>query len=135
MYVYHSKKMFFWRVEQFNTETVPVSICLISPADPCGDPNKFIPQRNGKIMFIFVIPLVQAFWYSLNTYDILTGSSRFVGLRYYERLLGDFEQFRRMNRLLEIGCGAGLFLSAAREAMRLADGKLSIPCRFIHKDL
>lgn len=42
-------------------------------------------------LFIFVIPLIQAFWYSLNTYDILTGSSRFVGLRYYERLLGDPE--------------------------------------------
>lgn len=42
-------------------------------------------------LFIFVVPLIQAFWYSLNTYDILTGSSRFVGLRYYERMLGDPE--------------------------------------------
>jgi ABC-type sugar transport system permease subunit len=39
--------------------------------------------------FIFVVPLIQALWYSVNTYDILTGSSRFVGLRYYERMLGD----------------------------------------------
>ncbi|MEX0325413.1 MAG: 50S ribosomal protein L16 [Puniceicoccaceae bacterium] len=30
---------------------------------------------------------------------------------------------------------SGVSLSAAREAMRLADGKLPIPCRFIHKDL
>lgn len=29
----------------------------------------------------------------------------------------------------------GVPLSAAREAMRLADGKLPIRCRFIHKDL
>ena len=29
---------------------------------------------------------------------------------------------------------SGVSLSAAREAMRLADGKLPIPCRFIHKD-
>lgn len=42
-------------------------------------------------LFIFVIPLIQAFWYSLNTYDILTGSSRFVGTKYYERMLGDPE--------------------------------------------
>src|SRR5689334_10518028 len=42
-------------------------------------------------LFIFVIPLIQAFWYSLNTYDILTGSSKFVGLRYYQRMLGDPE--------------------------------------------
>jgi ABC-type sugar transport system permease subunit len=42
-------------------------------------------------LFIFVVPLIQAFWYSVNTYDILTGSSRFVGLRYYERMLGDPE--------------------------------------------
>lgn len=38
---------------------------------------------------IFVVPLIGAFWYSLNTYDIMTGASKFVGLRYYERLLGD----------------------------------------------
>jgi large subunit ribosomal protein L16 len=30
---------------------------------------------------------------------------------------------------------SGVSLSAAREAMRLADGKLPITCRFIHKDL
>ena len=30
---------------------------------------------------------------------------------------------------------SGVSLSAAREAMRLADGKLPIHCRFIHKDL
>lgn len=29
----------------------------------------------------------------------------------------------------------GVSLSAAREAMRLADGKLPIRCRFIHRDL
>lgn len=45
----------------------------------------------GFFSFIFVLPLIQAFWYSLNNYDIMTGSSRFVGLRYYERLLGDPE--------------------------------------------
>lgn len=30
---------------------------------------------------------------------------------------------------------SGVSISAAREAMRLADGKLPIRCRFIHKDL
>jgi large subunit ribosomal protein L16 len=30
---------------------------------------------------------------------------------------------------------SGVSLSAAREAMRLADGKLPIRCRFIHRDL
>lgn len=30
---------------------------------------------------------------------------------------------------------SGVSISAAREAMRLADGKLPIHCRFIHKDL
>lgn len=30
---------------------------------------------------------------------------------------------------------SGVSVSAAREAMRLADGKLPIRCRFIHKDL
>lgn len=30
---------------------------------------------------------------------------------------------------------SGVSISAAREAMRLADGKLPITCRFIHKDL
>jgi large subunit ribosomal protein L16 len=30
---------------------------------------------------------------------------------------------------------SGVPISAARESMRLADGKLPIPCRFIHKDL
>lgn len=30
---------------------------------------------------------------------------------------------------------SGVSLSAAREAMRLADGKMPIRCRFIHKDL
>lgn len=29
---------------------------------------------------------------------------------------------------------SGVSLTNAREAMRLADGKLPIPCRFIHKD-
>jgi len=29
---------------------------------------------------------------------------------------------------------SGVSLSAAREAMRLADGKLPLRCRFIHKD-
>jgi multiple sugar transport system permease protein len=41
--------------------------------------------------FIFVIPLIQAFWYSLNIYDIQTGASKFVGLRNYQRMLGDKE--------------------------------------------
>lgn len=40
-------------------------------------------------MFIFVLPVLQAFWYSLNSFDILTGSSRFVGLRNYGRLMVD----------------------------------------------
>lgn len=39
--------------------------------------------------FIFVVPLIQAFWYSLNIYDIQTGASKFVGTRMYERMLGD----------------------------------------------
>ncbi|NDV62650.1 50S ribosomal protein L16 [Puniceicoccales bacterium CK1056] len=30
---------------------------------------------------------------------------------------------------------SGVSITAAREAMRLADGKLPITCRFIHKDL
>ena len=30
---------------------------------------------------------------------------------------------------------SGVSVTAAREAMRLADGKLPIPCRFVHKDL
>ena len=30
---------------------------------------------------------------------------------------------------------SGVSITAARESMRLADGKLPIPCRFIHKDL
>ena len=30
---------------------------------------------------------------------------------------------------------SGVSISNAREAMRLADGKLPMPCRFIHKDL
>lgn len=30
---------------------------------------------------------------------------------------------------------SGVSLTAAREAMRLADGKLPLPCRFIHKDI
>ncbi len=40
---------------------------------------------------IFVVPLISGFWYSVNTYDIMTGASRFVGLKYYQRLLGDPE--------------------------------------------
>jgi ABC-type sugar transport system permease subunit len=40
---------------------------------------------------IFVLPVIQAFWYSLNNYDIMTGASRWVGARYYERLLTDPE--------------------------------------------
>ena len=39
--------------------------------------------------FIFVVPLLQAFWYSLNIYDIQTGASKFVGTRMYERMLAD----------------------------------------------
>lgn len=39
--------------------------------------------------FIFVLPVAQAFWYSLNNFDILTGSSQFVGLRNYGRMLAD----------------------------------------------
>lgn len=39
--------------------------------------------------FIFVLPVAQAFWYSLNNFDILTGSSRFVGLNNYARMLAD----------------------------------------------
>ncbi len=30
---------------------------------------------------------------------------------------------------------SGVSLSAAREALRLADGKIPLRCRFIHKDL
>lgn len=40
-------------------------------------------------LLIFVLPVAQAFWYSLNVYDIQTGRSRFVGVRHYGRLLGD----------------------------------------------
>ena len=40
---------------------------------------------------IFVLPVIQAFWYSVNNYDIMTGASRWVGARYYERLLTDPE--------------------------------------------
>lgn len=40
-------------------------------------------------LFIFVIPLVQAIWYSLNIYDIETGTSRFIGLRNYQRMVAD----------------------------------------------
>jgi len=40
---------------------------------------------------IFVVPLISGFWYSVNTYDIMTGASKFVGLKYYQRLLGDPE--------------------------------------------
>jgi ABC-type sugar transport system permease subunit len=65
---------------------------------------------------IFVVPLIQAFWYSLNTYDIMTGSSRFVGLRYYERLLGDPEFWNGL-RVAVVFCavvlGAGLLFQLA----------------------
>jgi ABC-type sugar transport system permease subunit len=39
--------------------------------------------------FIFVIPFIQTFWYSLTSYDVLTGSARFLGTRNYERVLAD----------------------------------------------
>lgn len=39
--------------------------------------------------FIFVVPLIQAFWYSVNIYDIQTGASKFVGTRMYERMFAD----------------------------------------------
>jgi len=40
-------------------------------------------------LLIFVLPVAQAFWYSLTIHDIYTGQSRFVGLRHYGRLVGD----------------------------------------------
>jgi ABC-type sugar transport system permease subunit len=68
--------------------------------------------------FIFVLPLVQAFWYSLNTYDIMTGSSRFVGTRFYERLLGDPEFWNGLRvaflfTLIVLGVGLTLQLALA----------------------
>ncbi len=38
---------------------------------------------------IFVLPVVQTIWYSLNAYDVLTDSGIFVGLRNYGRALAD----------------------------------------------
>jgi ABC-type sugar transport system permease subunit len=66
--------------------------------------------------FIFVLPVIQAFWYSLNNYDIMTGNSRFVGLRYYERLLGDPEFWTGMRvavTFTAIVLGVGLTLQLA----------------------
>ena len=76
-------------------------------------------------LFIFVIPLIQAFWYSLNTYDILTGSSKFVGLRYYERLLGDPEFWNGLRvaavftaTVLIVGMGFQLALAVVLTTLR-----------------
>src|SRR5262245_38977041 len=41
------------------------------------------------LLFIFVVPVIQTFWYSLNAYDVLTGSAKWVGLKNYQRLLVD----------------------------------------------
>jgi ABC-type sugar transport system permease subunit len=39
--------------------------------------------------FVFVLPVAQAFWYSLNIYDVQTGASKFAGLHNFERMIAD----------------------------------------------
>ncbi len=73
-------------------------------SDPSGTPHRrtWLDRRPRGLalvvtlvllaffLVIFVVPLLQAIWYSLNVYDIQTGRIvRFNGLTYYERMLGD----------------------------------------------
>jgi ABC-type sugar transport system permease subunit len=74
---------------------------------------------------IFVLPVVQAFWYSLNNYDIMTGASRWVGSRYYERLLTDPEFWTGLRVavmftaiVLVVGLGLQLALAVVLTTMR-----------------
>jgi ABC-type sugar transport system permease subunit len=68
--------------------------------------------------FVFVLPVIQAFWYSVNIYDVQTGASRFVGLRNYQRMLSDpaFWNGLRIGFLftfIVLGVGLGLQLALA----------------------
>ena len=74
---------------------------------------------------IFVLPVIQAFWYSLNNYDIMTGASRWVGSRYYERLLTDPEFWTGLRVavmftaiVLVVGLGLQLALAVVLTTMR-----------------
>lgn len=76
-------------------------------------------------IFVFVLPVAQAFWYSLNIYDIQTGSSRFVGLSNFQRMLSDpaFWNGLRVAFLftlivLVVGLGLQLALAAVMTTFR-----------------
>ena len=98
----------------------------VPPAPPpVGSHARRRPAPDRVLQLIFVLPVVQAFWYSLNNYDIMTGASRWVGSRYYERLLTDPEFWTGLRVavtftaiVLIVGLGLQLALAVVLTTMR-----------------
>jgi len=86
--------------------------------------------------FIYVLPIAQAFWYSVNIYDLQSSHTQFVGLRNFERLVGD-EHFWAGLRitavftLLDIGIGLPLALGLAAILTSMRGARRSVPLALI----
>lgn len=94
--------------------------CLISGAEDIYplkgyEDNYLVKSRSSKFVFCSRIPTEEELLAHYSDYPIGYGADSEITKTRINEILDGFEQFRKTNKILDVGCGPGLFLVEAKK--------------------
>lgn len=94
--------------------------CLITGANDLYplkgyEKNYLVKSKSSGFVFCSKIPTEEELFNHYNNYPIGYGTDSAITTIRINEVLDEFEQFRKTNKMLDVGCGPGLFLIEAKK--------------------
>lgn len=94
--------------------------CLITGASDLYplkgyEENYLVKSKSSGFVFCYRIPTEEELLAHYNNYPIGYGTDSLITIKRINEVLDEFEKFRKTNKILDVGCGPGLFLIEAKK--------------------
>jgi 2-polyprenyl-3-methyl-5-hydroxy-6-metoxy-1,4-benzoquinol methylase len=94
--------------------------CLITDASDLYplkgyEENYLVKSKSSGFVFCSKIPTEEEILAHYNNYPIGYGADSLITIKRINEVLDEFEKYRKTNKILDVGCGPGLFLIEAKK--------------------
>ena len=104
----------------YQNNTLQHTKCLITQTEDLYplkgyEKNYLVKSRSSGFVFCSKIPTEEEIYNHYNNYPIGYGADSAITTIRINEVLDGFEKFRKTNKMLDVGCGPGLFLIEAKK--------------------